>query len=147
MKAIVEYLKVGSIHVTRINYARLKLSASFPISPDILNNLTEEEFAVLELYISRFSKLQDLLGNKIFSLFLCKLGVNVEQMTLIDKINELEKLMIIDDADTWHIMREMRNHLTHEYPDNPKIVSQYLNVMHELTPNLFQCLERIKIRL
>ncbi|WPY01084.1 RPE1 domain containing protein [Candidatus Trichorickettsia mobilis] len=123
------------------------------------------------------------------------MGKNVEQMSLIDKINELQKLAIIDrpfsklasergfEGDTehktaayfwvredlstgstykssaevefgersnaydWQSMTEIRNHLTHEYPDQPEITAKYLNIMHTLTPALVQCLEKIKERI
>jgi uncharacterized protein with HEPN domain len=147
MKILTECIKIAQIHVIRINYARLKLVSYFPISVELLEQITEEELPILELYTSRFAKLQDLLGNKIFTLFLEQMGKNVEQMSLIDKINELKKLAIIDNAYDWQSMREIRNHLTHEYPDQPEITAKYLNIMHTLTPALVQCLEKIKERI
>jgi uncharacterized protein Usg len=68
-------------------------------------------------------------------------------MTMIDKINKLEKLNIIDDANLWFEMREIRHHLTHEYPDHPEITARYLNQMFNLAPKLLLLLENIKKRI
>lgn len=62
--------------------------------------------------ILRFSKLQDILGTKIFGLLLAALGENAD--ALIDKLNKLERLNYIADINWWMDLREMRNQFAHD---------------------------------
>ena len=68
-------------------------------------------------------------------------------MTMIDKINRLERLSIIKDSASWLKMREIRNHLVHDYPDHPEITVIYINQVFELSSELLDMLNNIKINL
>ena len=50
------------------------------------------------------------------------IGEYEQNMPFIDRLNRLEKLSIIDDAEKWLNLREIRNLVSHEYPDNEKEV-------------------------
>jgi hypothetical protein len=75
----------------------------------------------------RFTKLQDVLGAKVFPRILTRLGEDVRSMAFIDVLSRLEALGFIDSADTWLSLREQRNRLSHDYPDDPDILAAELN--------------------
>jgi uncharacterized protein with HEPN domain len=90
-------------------------------------NISDDDFVYVELLISRLGKLQDTLGEKVFTLILTLLGETVTNKSFIDKLNKLEKLEILPSAQWWQELRQLRNILTHEYPDNPLFIAENLN--------------------
>ena len=147
MNNLTELIKTADIHASRVHYAIDRLVDLFPISGSTIDKMLEQDFLLIELLVSRFSKLQDFIGTKLTDAFLESKGEVVNSMTMIDKINKLEKLNIIDDANLWFEMREIRNHLAHEYPDHPEITAKYLNQVFSLAPKLLLLLKNIKERI
>ena len=45
-----------------------------------------------------------------------------EIQTNLDRLNRLEKIGFLPSAEAWIKMREFRNLITHEYPDNPELM-------------------------
>ncbi|MES2215349.1 MAG: hypothetical protein V4485_04990 [Pseudomonadota bacterium] len=144
---IQEVMKIATIHAGRIKDAMSDLQEIFPITQDKILRLNKEEFLLIELLTNRFAKLQDFMGAKVFDAFFRVVGEDADRMTLIDKVNKLEKLRIIENADIWSDFRELRNHLSHEYPDDPASTTKYLNEVYSLAPALLKCLDSIKERL
>lgn len=87
---------------------------------------------------------QDYIGSKFLDVFFESKSEPIEGLTIIDKMNKLEKLLLIDDAEIWREMREVKNHLTHEYPDDPAIMAKFLNQTYELAPRLLELFENLK---
>jgi len=81
----------------------------------VFNTLKIEERAVLDAYLKRFSSLQDFLGAKIFTLLLEIAGINNSKMSEV--LYAIEKEEIIDSLDNWIELREIRNELEHDYPE------------------------------
>ena len=84
-------------------------------TPYIFDSLSIEEKAVLEAYLKRFASLQDYLGAKIFPLLLEVAGINAAKMSEV--LYYIEKEEIIDSFENWIELREIRNDLEHDYPD------------------------------
>jgi len=84
----------------------------------IFNTLLPQERAILDAYLKRFSSLQDFLGAKIFSLLLEVSGINSSKMSEV--LYHIEKEEIIDSLDNWIELREVRNELEHDYPEELK---------------------------
>mgnify|MGYP000155001725 CR=1 FL=1 len=78
----------------------------------------DNKVRVIDAFIYRFIKLQDLMGNKLFKRLLNEIGEYQDNMSLLDVLDKLEKLELLDSADRWMEHRKLRNLLTHEYPDN-----------------------------
>lgn len=112
-----ELIKIADIHANRVQMAMDKLSNVIPFDAEIVKNFSENDLLLTDLLVYRFGKLQDILGTKLIPAFLIRTGENVESLTMIDKINLLEKLGIIESADLWTDMRRARNHASHEYPN------------------------------
>ncbi|GEM_PF-374494 len=81
----------------------------------VFNTLLPQERAVLDAYLKRFSSLQDFLGAKIFSLLIEVSGINSSKMSEV--LYHIEKEEIIDSLDNWIELREVRNELEHDYPE------------------------------
>jgi hypothetical protein len=141
--ALQSALEIAQIHAKRLTYSWEKLSSIFPITADRVTSLTDEEFLYLELLTSRFAKLHDFMGAKLFTLFLESQGELADEMTFLDKIHKLEKLNIIEKADDWMKMRQVRNHLSHEYPHQPQVTAEYLNQAYGMVFQLIDCLDKI----
>jgi hypothetical protein len=84
----------------------------------VFNTLLPQEKAVLDAYLKRFSSIQDFLGAKIFSLLLDIAGINCSKMSEV--LYYIEKEEIIDSLDNWIELREVRNELEHDYPEELK---------------------------
>ncbi len=84
-------------------------------SPYFFNSLRIEEKAILEAYLKRFASLQDYLGAKIFPLLLEVAGISANKMSEV--LFFIEKEEIIDSLDSWIELREKRNELEHDYPE------------------------------
>lgn len=139
-----EFLKIADIHVDRINFALRKLNKTFPLQENEIVDIDENDIPLFELLVSRFAKLQDFIGRKIIDEYLQTQGEYAEEYTMLDKLNLLEKFGIIESVQEWQKMREVRNHLTHEYPDHPEFTLKYMNQLYDLTPKLILIFERIK---
>jgi len=81
----------------------------------MFNSLRVEERAILEASLKRFASLQDYLGSKIFPLLLELAGISSSKMSEV--LFYIEKEEIIDSFENWVELREIRNNLEHDYPD------------------------------
>jgi len=82
----------------------------------IFNTLKSEKKAILDAYLKRFSSIQDFMGAKIFALLLEVAGINSNKMSEV--LYYIEKEQIIDSLENWIELREVRNDLEHDYPED-----------------------------
>lgn len=136
--------KVANIHANRLLTTIQYLQPKIPLSVHDVESFTLDDMLFWEMFVNRFSKLQDLMGAKIFEAVINYAGKSTDSMTLIDLLHTLEKLGLIDNATTWKDLRKMRNHLSHEYPDAPEIVADYLNEAFSMTPVLIETLNKLE---
>lgn len=144
MNELNEMIKVADIHAQRMHIALGKLAGLVPFDAEKVRVFTEQDILLTDLLVNRFGKLQDFLGTKLIHAFLLSVGEVIDHLTMIDKINLLERLRIIDTADLWKEMRKARNHATHEYPDDPHLTAESLNHIMLLSPHLLNILENLK---
>lgn len=114
---IAETFQTLELHIQRANQAYAEVT-SFS---DDLNAQSLDDFdkvKVIDSFIFRFIKIQDLMGNKLFKEVLNVLGDYEPSMSMLDVLDKLEKLELIPSATCWMDYRNLRNILTHEYPDN-----------------------------
>lgn len=144
MKNLKELLEITDIHIKRINIAIGELKTVFPLTKSSIENLTKFEFMATESLVHRFEILQNLIGNKVIDAYLDYMQESTQGLTIIDKLNKLEKLEIIESSYIWKEMREARNHISHEYPENPELVAVNMNNIYNLAPKLIAIAENIK---
>ena len=85
------------------------------------------------------------MGSKLFPLILQGLGEYTPEMPFIDIIHKLEKLSIIEDADKWLSLREIRDTVTQEYPGNEKEIVDGLNELLDQSQYLSTTLENLLV--
>lgn len=72
---------------------------------------------IVNSFLFNYIKIQDKIGSKLFKNVLFALKEIDDYSTpMVDVLNNLEKLKIIDRADEWDRLREIRNNIAHEYP-------------------------------
>ena len=103
-----------------------------------------EKFA-LNTLIFRFSKLQDLLGVKIFREYLEFSGINVGEFGFFDILKLIEKEKICD-IDTWNELRKLRNDIAHDYPHELDEMLEKINIFIKSSDKLVSIFDNIKRR-
>lgn len=99
-------------------------------SLDVDDDLSER----LEAFISRFSRLQDTLGDKLLPNLLDAL--NEKKRTQIDNLDMAERLGWLPNVDDWQVMRQLRNQMVHEYIEDLKVLVSAVNTAYHFVPVL-----------
>jgi hypothetical protein len=115
------YCQVGQMHAEKLSRALATCVHLEPLHRERLHLLSDPEAFALDSLASRFTKLQDLMGAKIFPLLLIYTEGELNQTSYIDKLNLLEKKGYLPSVQAWQALRLMRNEIAHEYPDDEKI--------------------------
>jgi hypothetical protein len=144
-ETIAEILKICDRHADRLNWAMMQLQNRMPFTGHTLTLLNDVELAILDQFSTRFGKLQDLMGAKLFPAVLEITKEPGELKAFIDKLYRLEKIGAIASADDWLLMREARNTLSHDYPDDQELQAALLNKLYELATQLLDVLSGIKV--
>ena len=103
----------------------------------------KERIKTIDAFIFRYIKLQDFMGEKLFRELLRRIGEYKDNMSLIDVLDKLEKLEIVSNADKWIDFRNIRNKLTHEYPDNEEEIIEDIKLSLEFFKEIDDILNRI----
>ena len=139
-----EAIKIADIHQSRLVQSVEHLQSLFPLTPDKMQGIKEIDLLYLEMLTSRFAKLQDYIGSTLIDVFLDSLAENRLRLSMIDKLHLLEKFGVIEDSFAWIRIREIRNHLAHEYPLAPEITCDHLNKVFLCILDLLKFLENLK---
>jgi hypothetical protein len=121
-----ETLAAANLHRKRAAAAREQILLFDVLSADIFNDF--EKIKTIDTFIYRFIKMQDLMGDKLFKEYLDRVGDYKESMSLLDILHKLEKMEIISSTEEWLVFRNLRNSLTHEYPDNEEEIIEGIKI-------------------
>jgi hypothetical protein len=138
-------LDICKRHAKRLLWAMARLRPRFPLTAASVIELNDEELAVLDQFSTRFAKLQDAMGAKLFPAVLELSKEQGELSAFLDKLYRLEKIGAIPSAENWLLLREMRNQFSHDYPDDPELQSATLNKAFKLADDLVSVLNRIEL--
>ena len=130
-------------HSNRMIYALDSLQEIFPVDSDSVRELMPEQVSHTDQLIYRFSQLQDTMGTRLFPLVLQGLGEYDQGEPFIDMLNKLEKLSLINSAEQWLHLREIRNLVSHEYPDSEKELAEGLNELRDASRYLETALNHL----
>ena len=122
------YLDLIQSSLNDIEKYLTKIEYFLPIDYKNYLELTELHKDTLDAISFRFSKIQSILGEKIFKLFLETLGFDTYEKSFLEILSELEKLNILK-RNEWLKLREIRNKIAHEYPDEIEEIIENLNEM------------------
>ena len=139
MNRIKTYLEEADIHINRIK--KVLNSIPYPFEEEYLN---DEIIDKLDVLAFRFSKLQSLVGEKLFREYL-KFFYDVEGKSFLELLKLLEKEGVID-IDTWGEFRKVRNFISHDYPLMNREKIEAINFLIENIGKIFEVIEKIKSR-
>ena len=110
-----------------------KFKYGIPIKTNILEDVEEDRILrrLVESIISNFSKIQTILGEKLFKeiLFFAN-DINDKNLSFIEILSILEKENITNRVN-WKILKKTRNNIAHEYPDEIEEMATNLNLIFE----------------
>lgn len=119
-------------HLKRLNdaFEQLMIKHSFPLDNKSYQDIVKalDSLAYSDQIIYRFSKLQDVMGAKLFKSLLLYQGENVNK-PFLDILNQLEKMDIIE-VDDWFEIRDLRDEISHDYDDNDRVAIDILNTIY-----------------
>lgn len=124
-------IEICDTHADRLRIALSKIASWMPATHQKLKDMTPEQLGYLELFSSRFAKLQDLMGNKLFPLTLVLTKDSGHYPAFIDVVNQLEKIEALPSAHQWFKLKDIRNAFTHDYPDDSEVRAKALNTAYE----------------
>ena len=139
---LTHYFQEAKKHIAKIQKANSILKKVMPIDIDSLENLTDQQQDKLDILAFRFAKLQDLLGDKIFRNILEYSGFNVHQ-SFIKLLSELEKESLLD-LNRWISLRDARNKISHEYPDDEENLISSINFIYKNSGYLIELADRLE---
>jgi hypothetical protein len=116
-----ELLEITNLHIKRAQ-ENIDYLQNIELSVEVFDNA--EIVRAIDAFIFRYIKLQDFMGNRLFPKILAQVGNYEDSMSLLDILDKLEKLEIIPSSNRWINYREIRNNLTHEYPNNYQTLLQ-----------------------
>ncbi|MDP3517085.1 MAG: hypothetical protein Q8S94_07955 [Pseudohongiella sp.] len=88
----------------------------------------------LDAFVTRFSRLQDTVGDKLLPTLLSYLGE--ERGPAMDNLDKAERFGWLDSTDEWLAIRKLRNQMVHEYIEDRVLLSDALNVGVEYVPSM-----------
>jgi len=139
MNRLKDYLNEANLHKNHIIEAKEELN--LPIKD--YESLSKIERFALNTLIFRFSKLQDLMGRKIFKEFLEFIGISTIDLSFFDILKELEKEKILN-IDSWQELRELRNDIAHDYPDEFDEKIQKINLFIKKSNELLEIFDKLE---
>ena len=126
----------------RLSVSLARLQSSMPVTPGKLLAGGDEEFLEkLDAFRVRYGDLQDSLGGKVFRSLLK--AEDEEPLNMADTLNKMEKRGILDSADHWRKLREIRNAFAHDYPEAEAERANALNLAWQTAPALLQIAENV----
>ena len=135
------------IHLARIDYSSSQVKDLFPLTEEKYSKISDATIGNIDQLVFRFTKLQDELGNCTFRYLLEFLKEDIADKPFRDILNILERLRIVESADSWLMLRELRNDLAHEYPTMIDETIEKLNFLYCQLPLLTSILSTIEQQL
>lgn len=112
-----------------------KLKPYLPIRAEYLED--DDIVEHIDQLIFRFMKAQDGIGKRLIPMIAASLVSNPDELTFIDKLNALEKYGLIT-REKWELLRSIRNHLAHFYPEEVDDIVDGINDAYEVVPQLHE---------
>ena len=123
-------VRLSTYQVTKMTWP-LHIVFSEPFTTSRAESLEKDQQLVLqvEVFVSRFGRLQDTIGDKLLPQWLKCLGER--PAAFIDNLRRAEKLGVLVDAEQWVALRQLRNQMVHECIESPVVLSEALQKAHE----------------
>ncbi|MDM8557388.1 hypothetical protein [Candidatus Parabeggiatoa sp. HSG14] len=125
-----------------LEYTLTGLQDIFPLDGEKLANLSREMVEKIDAMSTRFSRLQDLLGNRVFrSLTLLE---SEPRQRFLDVLNLMESRGIIESTQNWIELRNMRNEASHDYIEDTDKLAVVLTDIFTQAPLLIETVNQVE---
>jgi hypothetical protein len=116
---------------------------ALPINLEWVRGLAQEPALAekVEAFASRFSRLQDQLGEKLLPRYAALVGESPK--TFLDTLAFAEKAELLEDAEAFIAARRLRNALVHEYMQDPEIFLQSLQSARQACELFFALIDAV----
>jgi len=134
--------RVVTKEIKHINYSSMQVFKE-PLTIERVASLaTDEDLAEkVDAFTSRFSRLQDTVGDKLLPTWLNVLGEQTG--AAIDNLDKAEKLGVLASADQWLEIRQLRNQMIHEYIEAIEVLTNALQAAHGYQQELINLAQAI----
>jgi hypothetical protein len=136
-------IRVKLQHLSRMReYLAYSLSQVEPVLPlTDWATLSPDQHESLAAFRVRFSEFQEHLGKAMRA-------VAIEEEQEVERFGSvlafMERLQVIDSADHWKLVRELRNAAYHEYEDDGPRLAEFFALMAKETATLFGYFSRLE---
>jgi predicted nucleotidyltransferase len=144
MIKVQKYLHECDKHIERIEGAYSLVKDILPLSALSYENLDDDKVRSIDQYLFRFAKLQDTIGEKLFKIVVSEYVEDSSRLTFLDILNRLEKVGILEDANSWKALRNVRNSISHQYDDNSDEMADAINKIFAQKDILVSIYKKIK---
>lgn len=124
-------LTEGASHLEWLRDSAQHLNPMRPFTAQILKTIQKDDVLHLDQFIYRFTKLQDSMARRLLPSLYVLLEADTEPKPFLDVLNRLEQLRVIPSAAKWQQLRNLRNNLAHDYPENLQQTADTLNELLE----------------
>ena len=137
-------LDLASKEAAHLQYTHRTLFAQ-PIDADWVRQLSARDDLAekIDAFVSRFGRLQDHIGEKLFPRFAALLGEAPK--SILDVLAYAEKMQWIESAEVFIGARKLRNLLVHEYMSDTQLFLQALLSAREAPEMLFSTVAAIEV--
>lgn len=118
------------------------VSPLFPLNPAAFALLSETERERLDAYAIRYARCQDLLYPVMRALARAQLEPKADG-SFLELFALMEKQGITTNRDDWERQRNLRNAVSHEYPD-PSAIVDILNAICSAVTEILACVDRLR---
>lgn len=123
-------LRVVDKELVHLNYAAAQVfHPSFTLEKAKQLDADQPLALNIEAFTSRFCRLQDTIGDKLLPAWLGAMGEKTS--VLLVNLDKAEKLSLLASADTWVMLRQLRNQMVHEDIEQPEILFNAIQVAYE----------------
>lgn len=132
-------------HYKILDKRKKTLDVFFPLTRDLFEKLTDGQIEHIDQFIYRFTKLQDSFGSRMLPSIYYYLENETKAVPFLDIISRLEKLEIVPSEDDWQYFRNLRNNLTHDYPESVEQTIFTLNSLYsgwDKIVSLYTCVRK-----
>lgn len=96
----------------------------------------------VEAFVSRFSRLQDTLGDKLIPQLLKALGE--KPAAVMDNLDTAERLEWISSADEWQAIRQLCNQMVHDYIEDLEVLRSAIQTAQGFVPMLKDVTDKLQ---
>lgn len=144
-KTIESALLENDAHLAAMILAEKSLLPEIPFAVSRFPLRDSTHAAFLDQFLFRFIKMQDSMAKRLIPAVYSVLENDSSPLPFLDMLRRLEKLGVLESADTWQFFRDLRNNLAHDYPENRDQNVSNLNLLFRRWTDFTAIYQNMKI--